>query len=252
MNFVEWEHELEDDPDRLFILDGIKNGFRIVNENSVPVSACVENYKSAMDSPFREKVEDQLLSEILAGNYQPCSSAPTIISALGAIPKPNGRDVRLIHDCSRPSGSAVNDYAENIPFRYQTLDDAVNITGKNYWLAKVDLKSAYRSVDIHPENYEFTGLQWTFRGTQEPIFLIDTKLPFGARLAPGIFNRLTQSVRRMMARKGFNVTVYLDDFYVSAPTRELCQTALNTLLDLLSRPGILYRLWESRRASSAS
>ncbi len=38
-----------------------------------------------------------------------------------------------------------------------------------------------------------------------------------------------------MASKGFNVTVYLDDFYISAPTRELCQTALNTLLELLSR-----------------
>lgn len=47
------------------------------------------------------------------------------------------------------------------------------------------------------------------------VYLKDTKLPFGAKLSPGIFHRLTQAVRRMMARRGFNLlVVYLDDFLI--------------------------------------
>ena len=34
-----------------------------------------------------------------------------LISPLGAISKPAGVGVRLIHDCSRPVGNALNDHA---------------------------------------------------------------------------------------------------------------------------------------------
>ena len=45
--------------------------------------------------------------------------------------------------------------------------------------------------------------------------MYDTRLPFGAKLAPTIFHKLTQAVRRMMNRRGFDlVIVYLDDFFI--------------------------------------
>ena len=75
----------------------------------------------------------------------------------------------------------------------------------------MDLKSAYRSVNISKDSQRFTGLQFSIGG--RTIYMRDTKLPFGCRLAPGIFHRLTQAVKRMMARRGFTATVaYLDDF----------------------------------------
>ena len=72
---------------------------------------------------------------------------------------------------------------------------------------KVDLKSAYRSVNISKDSQRFTGLQFSIGG--RTIYMRDTKLPFGSRLAPGIFHRLTQAVKRMMARRGFTATVAL-------------------------------------------
>ena len=183
-------------------------------------------------------MESQLLSEIEEGNYIKMASRPTIISALGAIPKPNSSDIRLIHDCSQPVGGAVNDYATNDHFRYQTIDDATQMITKDCYLAKVDLKSAYRSVKIHPSNYQATGLQWKFAGDTKPTYLSDTRLPFGAKLAPSIFHRLTQSVRRMMARRGYDtMVVYLDDFLIIAPDFDSCVQALNILLRLLRRLG---------------
>ena len=41
----------------------------------------------------------------------------------------------------------------------------------------------------------------------------------------------------MMARRGFTVIVYLDDFLVIAPTLSECQEAYRTLCDLLCNLG---------------
>ena len=66
----------------------------------------------------------------------------------------------------------------------------------------------------------------------------DSKLPFGARLSPGIFHRLTQAVRRIMARRGFDLlVVYLDDFLVMAESRDACAEALSVLIQLLRKLG---------------
>nr|XP_006819860.1 PREDICTED: uncharacterized protein LOC102805774 [Saccoglossus kowalevskii] len=237
LTFSEWESELKDDPDKEFLLEGIRDGFHIVSPESRFQPAHVANYKSATVSS-RQQVEKQLRSELIDGHYIITPTKPTIVSALGAIPKPNSADVRLIHDCSQPEGRAVNDYAPHDSFQYQTIDDAVNLVTPGCYLSKVDLKSAYRSVKIHPSNYPATGLQWFFNEKDNPTYMTDTRLPFGARRAPYIFNRLTQSVRRMMARRGYDaMVVYLDDFLIIAQTYELCELALNTILRLLRRLG---------------
>ena len=101
-------------------------------------------------------------------------------------------------------------------------------------MAKIDLRHAYRSVPIHPDNYKATGCKWQFLGDHSYTYFYDTRLPFGAKSSPEIFHRITQSVRRMMARRGFpNIIVYLDDFLVIGATREECQLAYDTLFQLL-------------------
>ena len=94
-------------------------------------------------------------------------------------------------------------------------------------MAKIDLKSAYRSIPIHPSNYAGTGLKWKFKGNKVKFtYFVDTRLPFGGKRSPEIFNRLTQAVRHIMAKKRFNaVVVYLDDFLVIGETKEACQAA---------------------------
>lgn len=70
---------------------------------------------------------------------------------------------------------------------------------------------------------------WTkvfFEGDKSPSYLFDTRLPFGASLAPSIFHRLTQSVHRMMAKRGFiNMVVYLDDFLMIEESYDKCLKA---------------------------
>ena len=224
--------------DKEFLLDGITNGFQLLPSDAPIQPAEMNNYFSTVNPLVRDRVEKQILEEIAVGNYVSTSVKPTIISALGAVPKPDSEDLRLIHDCSMPPGQGVNNYIEIEKQKFQTLDDAVKLIKQGYYMAKIDLRHAYRSVPVHPSNYNALGLKWRFTGETQFTYLVDTRLPFGGRSAPGIFHRLTQSVRRMMARRGFDmIIVYLDDFLVIGKTKAECQAAFDTLRDLLQSLG---------------
>ncbi|VDI58032.1 Hypothetical predicted protein [Mytilus galloprovincialis] len=232
-----WHDELKNDVDKDFLLQGIKNGFDIVQDNLASSHISAKNHPSANpSSPLYNKAHQQILTEIENGNYEFAKSTPKIISPLGIIPKSDG-GVRIIHDCSRPLGSAVNDFAGDVEKqKFQSVDDAAKLVTKNCFMAKVDLKSAYRSVSISSHSQQVTGLRWTFPDGQTHTF-IDKKLPFGSKLAPGIFHRLSQAIRRMMSRRGFTIIAYLDDFFICEKTKQRCAHALRILIYLLRKLG---------------
>ena len=230
-----WERELATDKDRKFILDGVRNGFRILDRDVVVASVEETNHKSAME--HRTAVEKELSDQINKGNYIIAKQKPTIVSALAAIPKDNDK-IRLIHDGSRPIGKAMNDYSVPESVKFQTLQDACKLAKTNYWCAKVDLMSAYRSVGIHPDNYKVTGLKWQFQGDTEPTYLFDSRLPFGSNVGPSHFHRLSQAVKRSMFRRGMDsVVAYIDDFFLAAASKEECENMLMCLIQLLRELG---------------
>lgn len=225
-----------DDPERDFILDGVRYGFRITNLDSTGAGAYHKNHRSATGEN-RGEVERQIDKEVKNGRYTEVLERPTIISGLAAISKGEGKGVRLIHDASRPHGVALNDYAVNHSFRYHTIQEAGEEIKRGDWLAKVDLESAYRSVKTHPDDHHMAGLAWTFEDGRQAYF-IDRRLMFGARLSATIFNSLTQAVCRMMKARGYHhVWAYLDDYLIKEGSQERCEAALNTLMKLLRELG---------------
>lgn len=118
------------------------------------------------------------------------------------------------------------------------LKSAISIIKPGDFLAKVDLKSAYRPVKIHPSDYALTGLKWTFKGETSPSYMYDTKLPFGHAKSPKIFQKLSSSVCHIM-KVHFNVTViaYLDDFLIIENTFEQCSRGLRLLISTLRKLG---------------
>ena len=87
----------------------------------------MHNYFSTTNPDAVGKVEEALLEEFKAGNYVQVSHKPTIVSALGAVPKPDSDELRLIHDCSMPHGLEVNSYIDIEKQKFQTVDDAVKV-----------------------------------------------------------------------------------------------------------------------------
>jgi hypothetical protein len=208
-----------------------------VDKGVTPDRVELNNHPSAsQSSSLFDQANEQVLKEIENGNYVPVKSPPSIVSPLGAIPKPDG-GVRLIHDCSRPIGKAVNDYVSALDHhKFSSVDDAAKLIQPNYFMSKVDLKSAYRSVSIHSSSYEFTGLKWPING--KDCYFYDSKLPFGAKMAPGIFHRLSQAVVRIMGRLGCKSIIgYLDDFFICEPSFKKCANTLRLLIAVLRKLG---------------
>ena len=88
----------------------------------------------------------------------------------------------------------ANSYMDLEHYKYVTVDDAANLCQSGCWLAKVDLKHAFRSVGTHPDSWRVTGMSWCFKDSKHPTYLYDKRLPFGARASPMVFHRLTQAI----------------------------------------------------------
>lgn len=196
----------------------------------------LQNHQSCFSAESKHLVHAQVISEIEKGNYVICDDKPIIVSPLGAVPK-DGGGVRLIHDCSLPSGMAVNDYATlHEHYTYDTVDALTKLLEKDMYQAKVDIKSAYRNIPISKHSQQVTGLKWQIGG--KSVYLVDSKLPFGAKLSCMIFHRMSQAVKRMMQRRGFQLCVYIDDYICVGRTKSECMEAMNTLIALLRKLGL--------------
>ena len=211
--FETWATELNNDPDMEFILDGVKNGFHLLSPDSMVSHAFTHNNKSALRPGAKDQIEAQLVKGLQEDHFAIADKAnmPLTIKALGAVPKKDSNELRMIMDCSRPLMMNANSYMDLEQYKYVTVDDAANLCQPGCWLAKVDLKHAYRSVGTHPNSWRVTGMSWCFNDSKHPTYLYDKRLPFGARASPMVFHRLTQAICRMMARRGYTVLAYLDD-----------------------------------------
>ena len=83
----------------------------------------MNNYFSSINSHVWESVGKLIREVLAAGNHASTVVKPTIIRALGEVPKPDSED--LIHDCSMPPGQGCSSYIEIENQMFQTLYDAV-------------------------------------------------------------------------------------------------------------------------------
>lgn len=92
--------------------DGILHGFKLALADCTFLRAQQNNSKPATSAAHKAKNEQNIWGEIAYGNDVITDIKPTIISALGAIPKPDSSEVQFIHDCPRPLTQALNGYIQ--------------------------------------------------------------------------------------------------------------------------------------------
>ena len=142
-------------------MEGIRNGFHFTDAGSQVQKVQVKNHKSAIVPQNKPTVEREIKTQIEQGNYILVSKKLAIVSPVGAIPKADG-SVQIIHDGSLHEGLAMNDYTDHHSVHHKTIQDACCMAKQGYYCAKLHLKSAYRSVLIHPDDYKATGRAWLF------------------------------------------------------------------------------------------
>ena len=194
-------------------------------------------------------VHDYLKSELEAqrilGPFPLCKLPCNIhISPIGIIPKRHQENKwRLVVDMSSPKNASINDgIAPSLTsLSYIHIQDVIKhilTLGPGALLAKIDIKSAYRIVPVHPDDRPLLGM--SFQGQ----VYVDATLPFGLRSAPKIFNALADALLLILKQHGVSHLLhYLDDFITLGQPGELqCQINCNIIHGICKLLGILSRL----------
>lgn len=211
-----------------FLLDGLQHGFRVVTEQPPP-------YDVHYDVPAEHAaaIDADLADELAAGRIFLSPAKPAWVTP-HFIKLESNNKIRIIRDFTvarehdgNPDFAAINDTTWNNKFKMMSVEDAFSQMRPLASLAKIDISKAFRAVPVHRDHWELLSYEW--RGK----YYTDTRLPFGLSNAPEIFCRLTAMVRLMMARRGFNVIVYVDDFLMLHVDQLGCTAAFEGLCELL-------------------
>ena len=241
----ERENLLLTHPDRQFVdylLDGMKNGFRIGFDYSSKTVGAKRNMKSAHQHPevVQKYIDNEVRLGQVRGPLKPEEAAGVHISRFGVIPKPRQPGKwRMIVDLSHPERLSINDGIDKnqCSLSYLKLDKVAEIAmrlGQGTLLAKLDIQSAYRVIPVHPEDRSLLGMKW-----QGNIY-VDAALPFGLRSAPKIFNAVADALEWIVHSLGVRfVKHYLDDFIIlGAPGSSECRVGMDTLVYTCNRVGL--------------
>jgi hypothetical protein len=206
---------LHNDEDGQFIIHSFAYGAEW-DSIDPPVYVQVPNY---VPDVYEHKMDTEIETEVQAGRYVAVNRDTVVgIAAIGIVDKEKSGmvKVRVIHDLSRPTDQSVNAYTNIYKRKFATVKQACAMIQPGGWMEKCDLSKAYRSIPTAPRYWRLHVLEW------QGIVYADMRLPFGNRAAPGVFDRLTQSIVRATNRMGFqHVLGYIDDFWVTVGPEDL-------------------------------
>ena len=212
--------------DAKLLYEGFSTGFKLQYDGPREFTEC-DNLKS-LRMHEHEAIE-VVLKEVdlgrIAGPYKERPLENLRVSPVGLIPKKDG-SWRLIHHLSYPKGNSVNSFIDDkyCTVQYTSFDTALSMLsklGKGAMAARLDIKSAFRLLPIHPSEFELLGYK-----IQE-FYFVDKCLPFGCSISCSLFEKLSTFMEwELKHRTGTeNVVHYLDDFLVAgkADTDECSQ-----------------------------
>ena len=115
--------------------------------------------------------------------------------------------------------------------RYASIEDAIFVikqTGAGCFMAKTDIKSAFRIIPIHPSDYSLLGMKW------QDMYYFDRCLPMGCSSSCAIFEAFSTALEWLALNRfeTSGVLHILDDFLFIADSREKCQADLSNFLDM--------------------
>ena len=221
------------------MVNGFREGFDIGFVG--PFSATrPRNLLSARSNP--SSVSEAVLKEVSRGHTSGPFAEPPLTpfhcSPLGAVPKKDGT-FRIILDLSSPRGQSVNEgiSKEQFSVKYSSFDDAVSLVrsfGAYTFMAKLDIKHAFRLCPVRPDQWSLLGYCW------DGQYFVDTRLPFGSRSSPFIFNAFADLLLWILVFVCAvpSIIHYLDDFFLCASSSEECQAHMDTMVSLFSELGV--------------
>ena len=159
---------LRDHPDQSlvdYVTNGLKHGFSTGFRGALPRSAS-SNLKSSSEhsADVSKAIRTEVSRGHTAGPFYTLPLEDFHCSPLGAVPKKDG-SARIILDLSSPRGSSVNEGIDDHTFtvKYCSIDDALDMVhslGPSAFMAKADIKHAFRLCPVKPNEWHLLGYQW--------------------------------------------------------------------------------------------
>ena len=228
-----------DEEKKKILIDGFSFGFHVgfegTTNNSIP-----KNLKSALDMPdlVTEHIKKELEAGRLAGPFTQPPFDNFQCSPLGLVEKKEKGKFRMIHHLSYPDGLSVNDQIpeEWSAVRYASICDAIDLViclCDKAFMAKTDVKHAFRIVPLHPDIHHLFLLHW------EGEFYVDLALPMGCSSSCLIFEAVSTAVEWIAKNKlGIESVHILDDFFLASVSKQVGSYQLQNFLDMCQDIGL--------------
>ena len=228
------------DSDRVeYVLNGLQHGFALEYEGQFKFRA-PQNLPSARQDP--QIIKDKLFKEVSLGRMLgPFNSPPLhnlMCSPVGLVPKKNSDELRMIMHLSYPYGGSINDFIDpdKAATQYQKFDDAVQLViqqGRFCWLAKGDIKSAFKLAPIRYEDLACLGIKF------QDMYFVDLTLPFGSAISCAIFEEIACLIHFILENRTRVLFVhYLDDYLWCHRLFVICMSAYNTMVSTAKEIGL--------------
>ena len=217
--------------DAQFISEGFSSGFRL-GYTGPRVNSSARNLVSARVNAniLQCKIDRELQLGRIAGPFSRPPFPNFRCSPIGLIPKQAPGEFRLIHNLSSPLGDSVNDHIDPAiaTVSYTSFDDAVGLVsrlGKGALMAKSDIKSAFRLLPVHPDDFDLLGFSVSGQ------LYYDKCMPMGCSISCVTFERfstfLEYCTRKVAGTP--NILHYLDDFFFAGRAQSTeCARALTS------------------------
>lgn len=223
-----------------FLTDGFSQGFRIGFLGERRAIDCI-NLKSALDQPdiLKNKLDKEREAGRIAGPFNKPPFKQLHCSPLGVVPKKNPGEFRIIHHLSYPNGSSINDFIpeHQSSVKYASISDAITLikqAGEGSFMAKTDIKSAFRIIPVHPDDQELLGMKI------DNSYFFDRCLPMGCSSSCAIFEAFSTALEWLSVNNlgASGVVHILDDFLFIADKEDKCQADLDNFLRLCAFVGV--------------
>ena len=184
---------------RDYLIFGFKFGFDIGYRGEPNSNLNVKNLTSSLE--YSKAVDENLKKEVLAGRMEgPLCELPFSkfqLNPIGLIPKKTAGEFRMITNLSSPKGSSINDGIsdEFAEVSYSSLSNALDLIRQCSvppFLAKLDIKRAFRLIPISPSKQHLLCVKWRNK------FFIDHCLPMGARSSCSIFEKFSSALHHIV------------------------------------------------------
>lgn len=160
----------------------------------------------------KTKIQKEVFLKRVAGPFDFPSFPNLQVSPLGLVHKKDG-DMRIIHHLFYPENLSVNEFLDPTAcsVHYSNIDQAaemIALAGRGAYLAKTDIKSAFRLLPVSPGDFDRLG--FSFQGK----FYFDKMLPFGSSISCALsdkFSSFLNWLTHKYSHNNFNIH-YLDDF----------------------------------------